>query len=392
MTLAPSAFGQTSSEHFFGHDDSRDGTASEVVSGFYPTFNADSPDPEAQRVPNTYEKFVFEVPEGDSNGTFNVNATWTDPELDFDVYVYRADATGDAFGDPIAQSAAGPLDNDEDALYIPARETNSQTFQQTSRPVEAGSYAIFVDNWCTDNDDPIAELVTSIVGEDLCPRDSPDEDDFSGKVTYTEFLPDNQAPTTGLSGPDRVATGDEATFTANASDPDGSITEYTFDLDGDGRFEYDNAQIQAVTTRFQTPGTYNVGVRAVDNGGAAAYAARTVTVTGSPTTTAAAGQKPAIPRLLSSFRLNRPVFGGRKRNRLVVRYRLREPGRAIVSLYRGKRRIQRLSAGNRRANRTYRINISPNKLRKGATYTVRLNVRSADGKRTQSARLSAKRL
>jgi hypothetical protein len=96
--------------------------------------------------------------------------------------------------------------------------------------------------------------------------------------------------------------------------------------------------------------------------------------------------------LLSSFRLNRPVFGGRKRSKLVVRYRLREPGRAIVSLYRGKRRVKRLSAGNRRANRTYRINISPNRLRKGATYTVRLSVRSTDGKRTQSARLSAKRL
>ena len=86
------------------------------------------------------------------------------------------------------------------------------------------------------------------------------------------------------------------------------------------------------------------------------------------------------------------MFGGRKLNKLVVRYRLREPGRAIVSLYRGKKRIKRLSAGNRRANRTYRLTVSPKKLRKGATYTVRLFVRSADGKRTQSSRLSAKRL
>ena len=38
------------------------------------------------------------------------------------------------------------------------------------------------------------------------------------------------------------------------------------------------------------------------------------------------------------------------------------------------------------------MNISPKKLRKGATYTVRMFVRSADGKRTQSVRLSAKRL
>ena len=86
------------------------------------------------------------------------------------------------------------------------------------------------------------------------------------------------------------------------------------------------------------------------------------------------------------------MFGGRKRNKLVVRYRLREPGRAIVSLYRGKRRISRLSAGNRVANRTYKITIDPRRLRRGATYTVRLFVRSADGRRVQRARLSAKRL
>ena len=86
------------------------------------------------------------------------------------------------------------------------------------------------------------------------------------------------------------------------------------------------------------------------------------------------------------------MFGGPKRNRLVVRYRLRERGRAVVSLYRGKKRIKRLSAGNRKPNHTYRINVSPTKLRQGATYTVRIFVRSADGKRTESARLSAKRL
>ena len=48
------------------------------------------------------------------------------------------------------------------------------------------------------------------------------------------------------------------------------------------------------------------------------------------------------------------MFGGRKSRKLVVRYRLREAGRAVVSLYRGKKRIKRLSAGNRRANQTYK--------------------------------------
>ena len=64
----------------------------------------------------------------------------------------------------------------------------------------------------------------------------------------------------------------------------------------------------------------------------------------------------------------------------------------IVSLYRGKKRVRRLSAGNRTAGRTYRLTVKPGKLKRGATYTVRLSVRSADGKATQRARLSAKRL
>jgi hypothetical protein len=96
-------------------------------------------------------------------------------------------------------------------------------------------------------------------------------------------------------------------------------------------------------------------------------------------------------RLIAAFKLNRPVFGGRKRNRLVVRYRLHEPARAVLSLYRGRRQIRRLSARTRRANRTYKILISPRRLRRGATYNVRLFVRSADGQ-TQRVRLYAKRL
>jgi hypothetical protein len=190
--------------------------------------------------------------------------------------------------------------------------------------------------------------------------------------------------------PTTAVTLQDTTFTASGSDSDGTISSYAFDLDGDGRFEYDNGKNPTVSTRFLNAGVYSVGVRVADDRGGTAFANKTVTVSG-PSTGATPG-KGAELGLLSSFTLNRPVFGGKKNSKLVVRYRLREAGRAIVSLYRGKKQIKRLSAGNRRADRTYRINIGPQKLRKGATYTVRMFVRSADGKRTQSVRLSAKRL
>ena len=86
------------------------------------------------------------------------------------------------------------------------------------------------------------------------------------------------------------------------------------------------------------------------------------------------------------------MFGGRKNAKLVASYKLREAGKATLTLYRGKKRVKRLSTGSRRANKTYKVRIKPKKLKKGATYTVRLSATSADGKRTQKVRLSAKRL
>ena len=354
----------------FEHDVSRDGTPDEIVSGFYGGSDDenDNGDPLDDRVPNSYETFEFTVPAGTQAGSFNVHVEWADAQNDFDVYVYRLRPDRSIVPGAITSSAAFG-DNDEDAGYRPAVGN-----------VEPDTYLVVVDNWCTSLSDPGAS-------PELCgfTTDSPDEDNFFGEVRLGPALISNPLPAVALAGPTSGTAGDTLTFTANATD-DEPIENYAFDFNNDGRFESDNLRSNVVSHRFDAVGYYNVGVRVRDQDGDTASASLKVAISGPASRIVSArGQ-------LSSFRLNRPVFGGSKRAKLVVRYRLREPGRAIVSLYRGKRRVQRLSSGNRRANRTYRINISPNKLRKGATYTVRLNVRSADGKRTQSARLSAKRL
>jgi hypothetical protein len=155
----------------------------------------------------------------------------------------------------------------------------------------------------------------------------------------------------------------------------------------EGRFEYDNGKNGTVTARFPNAGVYNVGVRAADDRGGVAYASKQVTISGPSSGTTGKG-----PTLIKSFKLNRPVFGGRKNAKLVASYKLREAGKATLSLYRGKKRVKRLSTGSRKANKTYKVKIKPKKLKKGATYTVRLSATSADGKRTQKVRLSAKRL
>jgi hypothetical protein len=380
----------------FGHDDTLDGIeAEEIHSGLFAAFGYDATlQPDAQRAESTaignelgeidednptYEKFPFDVPAGDENGSFTVSVTWQESLIDLDVYVYRERPNGTLDPSPVA-TAASTAD--------PERATRFEPI--AGDPIKAGRYWVFVDNWCSNDTDPF--VVTffdgSCSGDPEAPLSNVDEDDFVGQVSFTPFVADNAAPTgVGIAGPDTGSTNQDLTFTGSGTDPEGSALSYAFDLDGDGRFEYDNARNPTVSTRFVSAGIYSVGVRVSDNAGGTAYASKTVAISGPPSATPAKQLG-----LLSAFNLNRPVFGGTKNRKLVVRYRLREPGRAIVSLYRGKKRIKRLASGNRAANRTYKINISPKKLRKGATYTVRMFVRSADGKRTQSVRLSSKRL
>jgi len=354
----------------FEHDAARDGTADEIVSGFWlpPDDENGNGDPIDDRGPNTYETFAFEVPEGTQAGSLNVRVAWADPRIDFDVYLYRFREDGSLVPQNLA-SAATFGEPSEEFAYRPAVGN-----------VETDRYLVVVDNWCSSPSDPGSSPAACGFAAEI-----PNEDDFAGEVRLGPALISNPLPAVTLTGPTSGTAGDALTFTANATD-DEPIENYAFDFNNDGRFESDNLRSNVVRHRFESAGYYDVGVRVRDQDGDTAFASLKVVISGPATSIVSARG------LLSSFRLNRPVFGGRKRNKLVVRYRLREAGRAIVSLYRGKTRVRRLSTGNRRANRTYRINIRPNRLRRGATYTVRINVRSTDGKRTQSARLSAKRL
>ena len=375
LMLTPSAPAQQTAESTFGHDDTRDGTPDEIVSGFYGGDDGTG-DPRDDRVPNSYEEFEFEVPAGDRNGSFNVFVQWQDTRVDLDLYVYRFKAgTNELVPTAVASSAAGGTDS-ERATYFP---------RISSDPVEPGRYLAIVDNWCSDGDDPEATPAD-------CDTDIPDEDDFIGRVSFGEGLPTNPLPAVTLNSPDRGNVGDSMTFTVDATD-DGEIRNYSFDLDGDGRFEYDNAESNTIARRFEAPGAYNIGVRVTDEDGGSSYANKRVTIAGSAASTPAGTVTTTTVgvNLLSSFKLGRPVFGGVRNSRLTVRYRLRERASVIVSLYRGSKRVARLSRGTRSANRTYRITVNPRRLRR-ASYTVRIFVRSADGRRVQSARLAAKRL
>ena len=93
---------------------------------------------------------------------------------------------------------------------------------------------------------------------------------------------------------------------------------------------------------------------------------------------------------ISSFKLERPVFGGRSNAEVDVTYRLAARGRTTLELLRGSRRVRRLAPTRvRAANRAHRVRIAAEGLRRG-DYRVRLTVRA--GAKTTRAVLTARKL
>ena len=98
-------------------------------------------------------------------------------------------------------------------------------------------------------------------------------------VDFVTVLQD-KPPVVNLSAsPATPAVGTPVTFTATASDPDGTVAAIDWDIDGDGQF--DDGTGAVVTRSFGTPGSRVVSVRATDNAGVATIAFRTIEVTGS---------------------------------------------------------------------------------------------------------------
>jgi PKD repeat protein len=93
----------------------------------------------------------------------------------------------------------------------------------------------------------------------------------------------NTPPTAAFAfAPADPITGDTVTFTSSASDADGvaDLASTSWDLNGDGT--YGDATGPTAQAVFLTEGTYTVGERVVDKGGAATTLTKQVTVKGPP--------------------------------------------------------------------------------------------------------------
>ncbi len=97
--------------------------------------------------------------------------------------------------------------------------------------------------------------------------------DDAGNEALSEnrtFTTSNLSPTITSFSPDPVSgnTPLSVKFTASASDPDGYVTTYEWDFDGDGNYDENTATTSATYYTYTEAGTYNAKLRVTDDGGA----------------------------------------------------------------------------------------------------------------------------
>ena len=99
-------------------------------------------------------------------------------------------------------------------------------------------------------------------------------------ITLDGSPPVNQAPSASFTAaPNPAQIGQTVTFDGSASsDPDGQITRYEWDLDGNGSFETDRGSNPSVTSSYAAAGAVAVQLRVTDNGGSTSVATRTLNV------------------------------------------------------------------------------------------------------------------
>ena len=105
--------------------------------------------------------------------------------------------------------------------------------------------------------------------------------DPSGAVTVAgvDVVVRNLTPVATISAsPASPRVGEETTFSVSATDPDGTVTGYRWDLDGDGSYELDTGLVPSAKASFANAGYVTIGVRVTDDDGGAGTKQFTFTV------------------------------------------------------------------------------------------------------------------
>jgi hypothetical protein len=248
LVLVPTASAATTPNFAFRHGEANYRTSVATAPGAYQG-GARQPCPVSGNPACTYEAHEFEIAEGEENGSFAVTITWGSADDDWDLYVYKVRTDGTVDEDkPVASSASGGT-----------TEETAEELASPDAPIEPGTYRIYVDNWA---------VATSM--------------DWEGYVAFGPFVRANTIPIAALSAPTQAIAGQPVRLDASGSrDPDGTIVNYSWDLDGDGRFETDAGGSPVHEARFPG-GRAQVGLRVRDDRGGMDFAAQTINVGSAP--------------------------------------------------------------------------------------------------------------
>ena len=100
--------------------------------------------------------------------------------------------------------------------------------------------------------------------------------------------------------------------------------------------------------------------------------------------------RPPSCGLLTTFKLERPVFGGRSNRDLSIAFRLARRARVSVTVLRGTRVVRRFRASDRGAGITHRLRLEAERLPRRGTYTVRIAITA--GTERAAAKLTTRRI
>ena len=109
-------------------------------------------------------------------------------------------------------------------------------------------------------------------------------DDFGATATATVLVRITRAPIALFSAtPSNAIVGQPVSFDASsATDLDGTIARYEWDLDGNGSYETNTGEIATYTRSYPNPTAIGVGLRVTDNDGASATHMIVIQITGDP--------------------------------------------------------------------------------------------------------------
>ncbi|MBI5588815.1 MAG: PKD domain-containing protein [Deltaproteobacteria bacterium] len=159
--------------------------------------------------------------------------------------------------------------------------------------------------------------------------------------TITVNAPGNLAPVISSisASPSSGSVSSAITFSATASDPDGSIALYEWDFDGNGTFDASTTS-NPVSYTYSTAGSYTVTVRVTDNLGATATSSITVTIANSASGSSVSGGSGGSGGGGGGCFIATAAYGSYLDSHVMALRRFRDnylltnaPGKAFVALY-----------------------------------------------------------